>query len=189
MAFPVSSSSTALVFDTLPSLKARYWYLPQPAPKLYAMARCYVLNGALRLSLVSFERTPPVGSRLAFAAGGSDGRLLLARMGPQSSALFLCDAADRPGLWADVPGVERPMAQPERIAGVDEQGWYWGVQLTLPAQAVAEAGIRAVPGAAFRGAVFKHDALPGAYGASFRPLMPDILLDPAQFDLFEIVDY
>lgn len=184
--FPVSRSPVPLEFDTLPALKVRHWYPARQAPRLYTLARCYLLGDTLQLSLAAFERTPPPTSRLSFAAGAGD-TLLLARLGPHSAQLFLCGAGAQNALWADAPGDTLPLEAPVYFAGADEQGWYWGARLALPQAALAGAGIAGAP--AFPGAVFRHSAAPGPFGASCLLADAAVPLDAACFDTFEIVDY
>lgn len=196
--FPVTMSGSPLEFDTLPALKTRRFFgsgsaEARTAARIYTMARLYLLDGALRLSLVAFEREPAPQSRVLFALAGedtaADGKLALVCLSPGEARLMLADAATPPPLWEPFgKAVSQPLPA-EFFAGVDEQGWYWGAQTALPADALQQAGCRPAQGAAFRAALYKFCEGAPAFGTSAMAAKAEHPLDALGFDNFTFVSY
>lgn len=170
---PVTKSDTPLVPDTLPALKVRH-YCGGIAPRrqIYSFARLYMLGDALSLSLYGFEREPEDSSRLAFAfcAAASKANCIIVTLAPQHvhSNLISGCPLDTP---LPLAGQSSPLAAPAAayFAGVDEQGWYWGASILLPAGLVRECGSALDVGTDFYAAVFKYDEGKDGFGASFLP--------------------
>lgn len=175
MAIPVPVSAVPLAFDALPALKVRHYYGGPHFPRIYTLARLYIHGGALALSLSAFEREPEEGSRVEFALGGGEAVLRLS-LTPAGAQLTLDEEA------LPAPGIST-------IAGADEQGWYWGGNLTLPADLVARTGCRLAPGAGFAAALFKaHDGR-DTLGSAFPLANPRQRWDPGGFGPFEATPF
>lgn len=182
--FGVASSGTPLVFDTLPALKTTHFVHDGTLPSrdiasVYTYARLYILRGDLQLSLTAFERGPGAESRVAFAFGCDGGdRLAFAELSPDGAHLTLLPKRPAPGLWQP-PCQGAPLASAP-FAGVDEQGWYWGAQLSVPAHLLAGTGCTLAPGDIFGGALFKYRTdTTGVYGSSIAAGAT-----PLEFDSF-----
>lgn len=164
---PVTQCDVPLVAETLPALKVRYY--SEMAEDVYTFARMYVLQDSLSVSLYKFERTPPSASRLAFAVAAAEGpKVLFASVGPQQSGfcnVALCDGAGALPPCKEAVALEAPT--PTWFGGVDEQGWYWGAEVVLSAEVLAQAGCILRPGAMYCAAVFCYAEGEEGIGASF----------------------
>lgn len=181
----VMKSAGPLAFDVLPAVKCK-WYTGGTGPKVYTTMQVYLEKDTLCARLLAFERQPESGSRLTLALTGGGQHMLLLRLAPAECLTYLCGRSPVPDLWQRCPGA--PLAAPEwqAVAGEDEQGWYWGAQVRLAPQVLAQAGL--APGAqGFSAALFKHEAAGAAYGASVVPPHPQQPLDVGGFEAYEIV--
>lgn len=183
MVFPVTSSDIPLEFDTLPALKAVHWH-GAGACRVYTMARLYCQGGDLHLSLTAFEREPAPQSRILLALGAQEG-LLAAEVSPATHSLRLLPN----GATLEQPGTPLPLADPARLSGADEQGWYWSARLLLPRSELAAAGINTALDATFRAGLLKYQEGKPGLGASFPPEDWQHPLDLCSFSPFQIVDY
>ncbi len=184
MPIPVVASELPLAFDALPAFKVRHYHGLPAGGGVYTLARMYACSGQLMLSLCAFERAPAAQSRIGLALCGEEVdcvSLLRLSLSPTGVRLWLEGPQDRHQDLA--PPV------PEYIAGEDEQGWYWGANLTLRAEALGLAGLNARPGHRFAAALYKTNEDEEAYGVSHRPADPARPFDPREFDCFEIVAY
>lgn len=178
MATLVPVSGTPLVFDALPATKVRHYYGEAALEPIYTLARMYFLKDALALSLSAFERDPDEMSLIEFAlAGGPGGNIIRLTLG-------------RDGLRALHPKEAMgSIPPPAAFSGADEQGWYWGAQLTLPADMLRGVGLLPGPGVEFRAALFKARADEAGYGSSFLSATPRDSQSPGEFPLFRIVSF
>lgn len=184
MIFPITTSDTPLEFDALPALKCTCWQTG--SHRVHTLARMYVQGGALRLSLCAFEREPAPESAMGFALAGAGRQVLFAGLDPAAAWLLSFPATPSPLPGQTAPAASESLAV-ERFSGVDEQGWYWGARLTLPGQALAQAGCTAQPGSTFRAGLLKYGT--GPLGSSYRPADPEKPLDATSLDEFLVVDY
>ena len=181
MAYPVLLCNSPRVFDTLPVLKARYYAQVGTASNIYSFARFYFLSGGLQLSMCAFEREPAATSHVAFSLYGEGEHMLLLTLNPCHSGVFLLPAHPMPQLW-NHGGTIMPHTAPQRFAGVDEQGWYWGGQFMLPHSLLQKAGLDPSNGAQYRAAVLKYKG--GIFQGASHTGAP---LDARAFDTYEVV--
>ncbi len=160
MAFPVMQSTLPVVLDTLPALKVRRYHGQSKMGNVYCYARMYFLKDSLQLSLCAFERAPDAATRIEFAVGGTEKAFLLLSLSREGATLSRCGGG--------MPLV-LPAPPPAFFSGVDEQGWYWGAQVSLAAPLLAQAGMVPLP-REFSAAVFKTRTDEDAFGASFEAL-------------------
>lgn len=169
MTYPVTISAAPLVPDTLPTLKTRH-YTGAAAAKTYTLARFYALHKSLAVTLYAFEREPPDESRVSLLLGGGQGTLLRLTVGPRHSGVagvFYQSSAEP---VYPLPQEAVPAAEPFAhtwFAGVDEQGWFWGVDALLDEKLLRRAGIVVQPGAVLQAGVLRHVQGQGDWGASF----------------------
>lgn len=180
-AIPVSMSEQPLVFDALPAMKVRHYTGRAALGNIYTFARLYACRQSLALSLCVFEEKPDDASMVGFALRGEEeGRYLQAGLSPAGLSL---------SLWEQ--GACTPLEAPEvsRFAGNDEQGWSWGGNFTLPAQALARAGVTLGSGGRFWAAVVKYRSDEAAFGCSYRPQEDEKPFNPARFEPCVLVSY
>lgn len=146
MAFPVAKSDTALVFDTLPALKVRYFRTYHPRENVYTYGQMYALPAGLAVALHTFELVPSAGSEIVLLLGAPDHPLLRFTLKPAGATLHLLGN-----------GTATPLPSPEITPFSDnaEQGDYWGAQFILPAGVLQKAGCTLGEGSIFRAAVCK----------------------------------
>lgn len=174
MPIPVPVSDFPLAFDALPALKARHYYSEPAAPNIYTLARMYILGDSLRLSLSAFEREPGETSRIDFTLCGKGAPVLRLALTPAGARLFVGEN-------------EAPPPTAAFTGGADEQGWYWGADIALPAELLARAGCRLAPGTQFYASLFKTGGQ--TLGSAFPLASPHTPYDPACFGLFEAVPF
>lgn len=180
MAIPLPQSPAPIAFDALPALKVRHYY--GAGPNIYTLARLYALGDCLALSLAAFERDPAEDSAITFALCGQGAPPLRVHAWPDGSlGLSLELEPEEPG--AALEG--------DSIGGSDEQGWYWGANLLLPAGLLALAGCRLTPGERFCGGLFKHSwgREEAGIGSAFPLRDPANPYDPAGFGQFETIRF
>lgn len=175
---PISKSATPLVFDALPALKVRHYVGTPTGGNIYTLARFYLLGEALALSLCVFEKTPPPESRVGFAIAGTKGRVLVLALGPKQVRLQLAPDEEAP-----------PPPKAAYFTGQDEQGWYWGANLTLPAEALAKAGAAPAQPTVFAANVAKYRTDETAFGTVFPAPLAAGPFQPAYFGAFQAVEY
>lgn len=180
MASIVLKSNTPLVADALPALKVQH-YTGQPAQgNIYTFARFYFFQNGLDITLHVFEKEPSPSSRARFVFGPLQGPLLSWEAGPQTSLLTLVSGSQASPL---------PPLDSSFFTGQDEQGWYWGRHLFLPAESLSLLGSPLDNGQEFCAAVFKTQLNETAYGSSFQTSQPKPWLTPSQFGRFTAVYY
>lgn len=187
MPIPISYSNTPLVLDAISAVKVVHYYGSSAAGNIYAYLRAYVCAGELIFSLTSFEKTPPktsrVGAAFQFAPGAN---YLFAGIGPEQVE---CRTV-HPARGQDTPGEVLLLPPPARFGGADEQGFYWGAELRLPAALLqARFGTTLRPGSRFAGNAYKYAVGDAAFGAAFT-CEPQAGLPSCQsFGDFVVVDY
>ncbi len=165
-------STASLELDALPALTARYY---RGRPALYTQARVYAAPQGLHVGLWVFQRQPQPLAHACFAVAGAAG-LVCAQITPSAAGLH-----ELPLSAAPFPGDENGMPPEETrfFAGEDEQGWYWGGSLLVPAAVLARAGAQCQPGNVLCCAVYVWQAgMAGAscaLGANSTPLQPALL--------------
>lgn len=185
---PISYSKTLLVLDAISAVKVLHYYGNSARGDIYAYLRAYVCAGDLVFSLTGFEKTPPEQSRLGAAfqfAPGAD--YLFAELGPKQAA---CCAVHPATAGPDKKGPPVVLPAPARFGGSDEQGFYWGAELRLPA-ALLQTQFDTVlcPGSRFTGNAYKYEVGDAAFGAAFACPQAKVLPDWQSFGEFVVVDY
>lgn len=179
MSFLVTHSETPLFFDALPALKVRYYKEAEGTPNIYSYARFFLLKGQLALSLYSFEKQPASTSCIAFAIQGPPHLLVEAR--PEECCFYKIENETKTSLPLEV--------QPSFFAGQDEQGWYWGTNMVLPASFLSLCGKTFAPENSFAAAVLKYNTQQDGFGCSYPVQNPNNMLDFNNFTLCNIVSY
>lgn len=178
MPTPVTKSGTPLVFDALPALKVRHYQGRSACGNIYTLARMYVLEDALALSLCAFEKAPPPESRVGFGIGRPEGPVLELALGPNGVQLRLA------------PGQESlPPPEAAYFTGQDEQGWYWGANMSLGREVLAKAGVNLAQETAFWANLGKYRSDETAFGCAFLAPPGAGPFSPAYFGQFQVVEY
>lgn len=189
MPLPVTKSSTPLVQDTLPALKAIYYNGNDENGHIYTFCRLYFLNNALAVNLCCFQRTPPAGSRAAFALA-KNAHCLLLTLPPQQAGAPTLFAGDAQAFNGPVPPFGQPLAAPgaQYFSGQDEQGWYWGANFELGAGILEQIGLQATVNNTFYAAVFQYNTQKTGLVSS-AAFTPEGTTPVNRFNQFEIVSY
>lgn len=179
----VAANGTPPVFDALPAVKVRHYH--GQGPKVYTQGRCFLLDGALHLALSVFERTPPAGSRVAFVMHSGQ-QCVAAVAGPKGAVAGVLLAAQPTGLQQleSLPGMNAIEAG--RMAGQDEQGWYWETRLVLPKAMLEQAGFTMAPAGGLAAALLKYGAGAEDFGSSCPSAQP---FGFEEYDAVTIVSY
>lgn len=188
MTIPISYSETPLVLDAISAVKVTHYYGNSALGNIYAYLRAYVCAGELIFSLTSFEKTPPATSRLGAAfqfVPGAD--FLFVSIGPKQAECHLVHPA---AVGQAAPDKLLDLPAPAWFGGSDEQGFYWGAELHLPAAMLqTQFAATLCPGWQFTGNVYKYALGDAAFGAAFACPHASGLPDCQSFGNFVVVDY
>lgn len=182
----ISQSEVPLVFDAIPAIKVSH-YVSQGL-SIYTYARVYALKNDIILNLCSFERDPIEESAIQFYfyQKGETAQMVVTL----TPTKLFCEIEQDNGNKEKIE-----LEQPTRFSGTDEQGWYWGGNVTVPQIILRKIGIEVEVGKSFTGAVVKR-WLPlqnekveiGAIGCS-APLTMKNEITRNNFDNFMLVKY
>ncbi len=165
MDFAVIAASAPIPFEALPTIKTRHLHGQDCLRHIYSLGRLYLLDGAPQLSLSAFEREPSPGSRVAAAFGVPGGPQVFVRLCPKEAAFALFQPGDAIPLPGSDAGAQWQPLAASRMAGVDEQGWYWGANFSLSDTLLPTLGMADAVAAG----LFTYQEGGGDYALSFPP--------------------
>lgn len=179
MAFLVTNSQTPLIFDALPALKVAHYAQGEQLPKIYSYARFYFKKEQLALELYAFEKQPAPTSCIGFALQGPPVLLVEAR--PGECRFYKVEQGSKTQLEVE--------ASPYFLAGQDEQGWYWGASMVLPASFISLCKCNFAKESGFAAGVFKYSTERDGFGASAPIQNPGNMLDEGNFSHCKVVEF
>lgn len=165
--------------NTLPALKLTHFRGVPARGEIYAYARMYLYQGAVRFCVTEFDETPPETACMALCLAFADDERRAVRV-------VLSKYADA---VAELPGCAKTL-ETLLSTGADEQGWYWQREGELDAALVREAlGRTPRAGDVLVGNVISYDTDGDAFGAAFPVPEGADAFSPDGFDVFPVVAY
>lgn len=184
--FPISKSRVPLEFDSLPALKAVYWDAAAQR-RVYTQAKFYLLEDAVQVNLLVFEKQPEQDSAASFILCGTTACLVLTAQGPQAEIEVKPNGTSLNMLLHRERDKALPIAV-QALSGQDEQGQFWGVKAEIPFALLKQAGIGLQEGEELSGGLVKHTGAQLGRGASFLLYAPNQTEKP-NLNKLKIVDY
>ncbi len=185
MSYLITNSNTPLLMDTVPVLKIKEYYGEAGRDNVYSYMRCYAFEGELYCSFTSFDIDPPEGVKMA-----------LCLFSPDTNSGLVATASKHSGaqLYAHTSAGEDVLSdalQPQSVVtGVDEQGFYWSVSLTIKKQAFINTfGKELSSGELFFGNLFLYSEHESAFGCAFAVPAGESALTKKGDGTFLIVPY
>jgi hypothetical protein len=155
--FAVYLCKKAPVFDVLPAIKVNNWLNAESLQRIYTMARMFVLNNNLHVSLGAFEKEPKGESAISFIFGRQNKYMhviithnsakYVARNIEQQHAL-LANAF----VWQNLP----LSSNTAYFKGSDEMGVSFGANFAITAEMLSNMGFCLNAKEEFLTGVYKH---------------------------------